>query len=128
VTPLLEQPLTGNVYLRASSHKLPDLVADLHGQFNVEVSARIDSVKGAGLRARFETVPDAPVSEFILEMAGGKKGLLVNSGNLCSADRRATQELVGQNGAQIDRKSKLKSSCGSKASRAHKRRQKKAGH
>ena len=62
VTPLLAQPLTGNVYLRASNHKLPDLVADLRGQFNIEVSARIDSVKGAGLRARFETVPDAPVS------------------------------------------------------------------
>jgi hypothetical protein len=126
-TPLLDQPLTGNVYLRASEHKLPDLVADLHGQFNIEVSARIDSVKGAGLRARFETVPDAPVSEFVLEMAGGKKGLLVNSGNLCKADRGAEQDLVGQNGAAVDRKVKLQSACGSKASRAHKRRQK-AGH
>jgi hypothetical protein len=127
-TPLLERPLTGNVYLRASQHKLPDLVADLRGQFNIEVSARIDSVKGAGLRTRFETVPDAPVSEFVLEMAGGKKGLLVNSGNLCKASRRAKQHLVGQNGADVTRRAKLQSACRSKASgAAHKRRQK-AGH
>ena len=127
VTPLLDQPLTGNVYLRASEHKLPDLVADLHGQFNIEVSARIDSVKGAGLRARFETVPDAPVSEFVLEMAGGKKGLLVNSGALCKADRMAEQKLIGQNGAKITRESKLQAACGSKSSRAHRRSNKRAG-
>ena len=125
VTPLLDQPLTGNVYLRASDHKLPDLVADLRGQFDIEVSARIDSVKGAGLRARFETIPDAPVSEFVLNMAGGKKGLLVNSGNLCKADRNAKQTLIGQNGARLERKSKLQAACGSSASR-HKRHQRKA--
>ena len=47
VTPLLDQPLSGNVYLRAGNHKLPDLVADLHGQFDIEVAGRIDSAKGA---------------------------------------------------------------------------------
>ena len=30
-TPLLDEPLRGPVYLRSSSHKLPDLVFDLHG-------------------------------------------------------------------------------------------------
>jgi len=30
-SPLLAQPLQGNVYLRSSSSLLPDLVADLHG-------------------------------------------------------------------------------------------------
>jgi hypothetical protein len=127
VTPLLEKPLTGNVYLRSSSHKLPDLVADLHGQFDIEVSARIDNARGAGLRARFETVPDAPVSEFVLNMAGGSKGLLINSKNLCKANRKAEQTLIGQNGARIRRKLKLQAACGSKASRFHKRHEKKAG-
>jgi hypothetical protein len=32
ITPLLDAPLTGPVYLRSSDHKLPDLVADLDGQ------------------------------------------------------------------------------------------------
>lgn len=48
-----------------------------------EAVARIDSVHG-GLRNVFELVPDAPVSRFVLRMQGGKKGLLVNSTNLCT--------------------------------------------
>ena len=123
-TPLLDQPLTGNVYLRASSNKLPDLVADLHGQFDIEVAGRIDNAKGAGLRARFEAIPDAPVSEFVLEMAGGKKGLLINSRDLCKVDRRAEQTLVGQNGAKVTRKAKLQAACGTNAPRPNKRRPK----
>jgi hypothetical protein len=118
VTPLLDQPLKGNVYLRASQHKLPDLVVDLHGQFDIELAGRIDSPKGAGLRTRFEKLPDAPVSEFVLELAGGKQGLLINSRNVCTADRKAEQKLVGQNGARITRKAKVQAPCGSKASRS----------
>ena len=92
-TPLLDQPLTGNVYLRSSRHNLPDLVADLEGQIDIELSGRIDSAKTGGLRARFETIPDAPVTSFVLDMEGGKQGLLQNSRNLCKADKMATQRL-----------------------------------
>jgi hypothetical protein len=121
-TPLLAQPLTGKVYLRAGTHQLPDLVADLRGQFNVEVSGRIDSVKGGGLRARFETIPDAPVTKFVLEMAGGKKGLLVNSGNLCKSNKMAALKLFGQNGASLKQRRRLRTACGGgKASRKHRR-------
>ena len=126
-SPLLEEPLTGNVYLRAGTHKLPDLVADLRGQFNIEVSARIDSVKSGGLRARFEGIPDAPVTKFVLEMQGGKKGLLQNSKPLCMADKMTTEALVGQNGARIKRKVRLQTSCGGSASSRHKRHRSKAG-
>jgi hypothetical protein len=120
VTPLLDKPLKGKVYLRPGKHELPDLVADLRGQFDIEVSAHIDSPKGEGLRARFENIPDAPVSEFVLEMDGGKKGLLINSKGICSVDRRTKQMLRGQNGAQVSRRTKLQAPCG-KASRAQKR-------
>ena len=46
-TPLLEEPLQGPVWLRSSDHKLPDLVFDLHGLVDVEVSTRLDSRKAA---------------------------------------------------------------------------------
>ena len=42
-TPILDKPLRGPVYLRSSSNPLPDLVLDLHGQVDVEATARIDS-------------------------------------------------------------------------------------
>ncbi len=83
-TPLLDGPLKGPVYLRSSSHELPDMVAALNGQVDVVLDGRIDSIKGR-LRTTFDTVPDVPVSKFVLTVKGGKKrGLLVNSSNLCA--------------------------------------------
>jgi hypothetical protein len=85
-SPLVDYPLEGPIYLRSSSHKLPDVVLALHGPayqpIFLEADARVDSVKG-GLRARFESVPDAPLAKAVLNMQGGKKGLFQNSTNIC---------------------------------------------
>ncbi len=96
-TPLLDKPLEGPVYLRSSSNKLPDLVASLDGQIHIDLAGRISSYKSR-IRNTFETVPDAPVSKFVLTMQGGGKGLLVNNTNLCKAKPRASVEFNGQNG------------------------------
>lgn len=98
ITPLLDQPLEGPVYLRSSSNELPDLVAALDGQIDVDVVGRIDAVRKGGIRTTFTSVPDAPVSKFVLTMQGGRKGLLVNSRNLCGAPAFATATLTAQNG------------------------------
>ena len=119
-TPLLEAPLSGNVYLRSSSHQLPDLVVALHGQIDVVLDGRVDSVHG-GIRNSFEVVPDAPVSKFTLQMQGGKKGLLENSTNLCARKNRATVDLTGQNGKVHDTTPVLATSCQGKGKRHHKR-------
>ena len=55
-TPLLDQPLSGPVFLRSSTHQLPDLVVALHGQVDMVIAGTVDSVKGA-LRNTFEAVP-----------------------------------------------------------------------
>jgi hypothetical protein len=117
-TPLLDEPVEGPVYLRSSNHKLPDLVAALHGLVDVDIVGRIDSFKG-GIRSSFETVPDAPVSKFILNMQGGKKGLVVNSRNLCAGTNKADAQFIGQNGVAYDFKPVVKPSCGGK--RQHKK-------
>jgi len=117
-TPLLDQPLEGPVYLRANGgeRELPDLVADLHGQIDVELVGYIDSVNG-GIRTRFQNVPDAPVSKFVLNMKGGKKSLLVNSRNVCKSTSRATVKMDGQNGKVNDFRPLLKNSCGAKGTK-----------
>jgi hypothetical protein len=106
-TPLLDKPLEGPVYLRSNGgeRKLPDLVADLKGQINVQLVGYIDSVKRKGtprIRTRFLSVPDAPVSKFVLDMQGGKKSLLANNTNLCKAKPRAEALLAGQNGKESE--------------------------
>lgn len=114
VSPLLDQPLEGPVYLRSSENPLPDLVAALHGQIDIDLAGRIDSVNG-GIRDTFEGIPDAPVSKFELSMKGGKQGLLQNSRNLCQAGTgKAAVEIDGQNGKTADQHPALKVGCGKK--------------
>ncbi|HEX5928112.1 MAG TPA: hypothetical protein VFY48_01840 [Solirubrobacterales bacterium] len=112
-TPLLEQPLSGPVYLRASSNPLPDFVADLHGLIDVEAVARIDS-KNGGIRATFVDVPDAPLTKVVVEMRGGKKGLIENSADLCRTTKRANAQFAAHNGKRADGKPLLQPSCGGK--------------
>jgi hypothetical protein len=112
-TPLLDKPLEGPVYLRSSNHSLPDMVADLRGQFDIELAGRIDSRNG-GIRNTFETVPDAPVTKFTLKLQGGQKSLLVNSRNLCKSVSRADVKMVGQNGKRHSERPVVKNSCGKK--------------
>jgi hypothetical protein len=113
LTPLLDKPVEGPVYLRSSANPLPDLVADLRGQIQVVLVGRIDSVNG-GIRTTFESVPDAPVSKFTLQMQGGKKGLLVNSANLCRSDNRASVRFKAQNGKLVDLRPELQNECSKK--------------
>jgi hypothetical protein len=110
-TPLLDQPLSGPVYLRSSENLLPDLVVALRGQVDVDLTGRIDTVN-SGIRATFENVPDAPVSKFVIEMQGGKKGLLINSRNLCKASYFADAELDAQNGKTADQRPAMNNRCG----------------
>ena len=99
-TPLLDKPLEGPVYLRSSSHELPDMVVALNGQIEFDAVARIDSVKG-GIRSTFEGVPDAPITKFVLEMQGAKKGLLVNSTDICKARGKAEVKLSAHSGKKL---------------------------
>jgi hypothetical protein len=121
-TPLLDGPLEGNVYLRSSNNELPDLVADLKGQIDIELVARIDTAKSGGLRATFESLPDAPVTSFHLNLLGASKGLLTNNTNLCEAKPKATIAMLGQNGIVTRSRTKLQIACGARKSKKPKRR------
>jgi hypothetical protein len=113
-SPLVDYPLEGPIYLRSSSHKLPDVVLALRGPayqpLALDVAGRVDSVNG-GLRVRFETVPDAPLTKAVVSMQGGKKGLFQNSTNICKGTHRATLKLDAQNGKVSDSQPKLLAQC-----------------
>ncbi len=136
-SPLLDDPLKGPLYLRSSDNTLPDLVAAMRGQVDVELSSRTDSVRGR-IRSTFDLVPDVPVSKFVLTLRGGPKGLLVNSRNQCPRKRarrddgsgkanaskkkrrgrrgpRAIVRLKAQNGKKRNMRLRLRTACGKKA-------------
>jgi hypothetical protein len=99
-SPLLDDEVAGPVYLVASDHELPDLLADLHGQVNVRLRGVISSVKER-MKTVFYPVPDVPVSTFTINMKGGKKGLLVNSRDLCKHPNRSFLSFKAQNGKSL---------------------------
>ncbi len=114
-TPLLDGPIQGPVFLRSSSHPLPDLVAALHSdRINVNLAGRIDSFGSGRIRTTFEGVPDAPVTKFVLTMQGGKKGLLVNSTDVCRRKNRAIVAFDGQNGKRYVKTPAVAPQCGKK--------------
>jgi hypothetical protein len=111
-SPLLAKPLEGTVYLASGyGHKLPDVLAALKGQVNINLDGIVSSLHGR-LRTTFKTVPDVPVTKFTLSLSGGKKGLLVNSANLCKGDQNATVEMTGQNNRRANTKTKISVPCG----------------
>jgi len=124
VTPLLGEALEGPVFLRSSEHQLPDLVAALHtsGGIDFDLIGRVDSVKGGGIRNTFEAAPDAPVSSFTLTMQGGKKGLLVNSTDLCKGTHRAEVNFDAHNGKVQDTRPALRVACAGDERKRAKRR------
>lgn len=109
-TPLLGKPLEGPVYLRSSNNPLPDLVAHLEGQVDIDLVGRIDSFRG-GIRTTFDRVPDVPVSKFVMTLPGGKRGLLVASRDLCKTKVRAIIRFKAQNGKKVNKKPVLRTPC-----------------
>jgi hypothetical protein len=116
IVPLFDEPFEGPVYLRSSSNPLPDLVVALHGPIDFNVVGRVDAVH-ARIRGSFESVPDAPVSKFVLELRGGKKGLFVNSRNICTRPAKGVVAFTAQNGKSLEQRPVVKADCKKKRSK-----------
>lgn len=117
-TPLFDEPLRGPVYLRSSENPLPDLVASLKsGEVRIVLEGRIGPAK-QGIRALFDGVPDAPINRFTMTLFGGRRGLLVNSSNICSAPPLASVRALGQNNIGSVFTSRLRGQCAKKESRS----------
>jgi hypothetical protein len=111
-SPLLDEPLHGPVYLaRDPNGRLPALVADLGNRdLHLQVAQRL-RLGPAGVRAVVEAPPDLPVSKLVLVLAGGSRGLLVDSVDLCRVPRQVAIRLVGRNGRVRKRLAPLRGPC-----------------
>ena len=122
VTPILDRPLEGPIYLRSNPEReLPDIAASLQGQeISVVAVGHTDSAKGGGLRNTFEVIPDAPINSVDIDLFGGKRGLIESSRNLCSYKPNATVEFHGHNGKRYEPTIPLRATgCKHKKSKRH---------
>jgi hypothetical protein len=120
-TPLFDAPLRGNVYLRSSSHKFPDLVAALYsGAIRIVLEGEIGPSGRGGITALFAELPDQPLSRFTMTLAGGKRGLLQNSTNICAKPPEATVKALGQNNRGSIFSTVLRGQCSGKGKKGQK--------
>jgi hypothetical protein len=121
VSPLLNRPLTGPVYLvqgiRLDSSgrqrkTLPTLLVPLRGELAIDLRAHTAVVNNK-LVTTFPAIPDAQISSFKLTITGGRKGILVvtHSQNLCTRKQVATVRLGGQNGKNDDFDATMRTPC-----------------
>jgi hypothetical protein len=116
-TPLLSEPISGDVFLRSSPvHPLPDLVIALRqGSLAIDLVARISSSRGGGMRASFTDLPDAPVRSFTMTLRRGAGSLLENSADLCTTHSFAGARLIAHDNASRQLRVPLRSSCPGKS-------------
>jgi hypothetical protein len=118
-TPLFDEPLRGDVYLRSSASKLPDLVANLRsGAIRIVVEGEIGPTKQGGISALFRNLPDQPVDRFVMTLNGGRRGLLTNSANICKVPPEATVKALGQTNLGASFTSVLRGQCGGQGKKA----------
>jgi hypothetical protein len=99
-SPLLDAPLEGSIYLRTPTGRLPDLLVDLRqSKFHVVIHGHTIATDGH-LRVRFPALPDIPISRAIFTLAGGRRGIFVNSETLCGRSPRGMVALKAHNGKQ----------------------------
>jgi len=131
VTPLLERPLTGNVYFvknvrRSASgnliRTLPMLVVALRGEIAINLKGASSTAKDGRLVNTFASVPDAPISQFNLNVKGGSSGILAVTRtrkakiNLCAKPKShvAETDMDGHNGKRYDSDVRVKAPCAAK--------------
>jgi hypothetical protein len=106
-SPFFDSPLEGPIYLRAPSNRFPDLVADLHADWLHLVLHGSTGAPGGRMRLRFPALPDVPLSKAVVNLAGDRRGIFVNSESLCARPRRAEVSLSAHNGKRRRLRPKL---------------------
>ena len=99
VTPTLNVPLRGTVYLVARGNKLPSIEVVLEGQgVTVKLSGTI-TITGGKITTTFAAVPDAPVTSFTLDLPTGAPLRTRHTQEPLRPPAAAEHAIVGQNGA-----------------------------
>jgi hypothetical protein len=126
VSPLLERPLVGNVYFVKNVRRdprtgrairtLPMIVAALRGEIAINLKGA-SSVRGGRLVSTFQSVPDAPVSRFNLNITGGRNGILLVTRtrrgeiDICRGRQTAVSGMTGHNGKRRGRLIDVQAPC-----------------
>ncbi len=102
-TPVLPEPLKGPAYLVShGGAAFPDLDLLLEGDHGVRVILEGNTnIKGGITTSTFASIPDVPVSSFVLELPSGPNSALTAVGALCTQTLTMPTTITAQSGAVI---------------------------
>jgi uncharacterized repeat protein (TIGR01451 family) len=136
VSPLLKEPLAGDVYFVKNVRfgptgnriaTLPMIVVALRGEIAVNLRGVSSTTKAGKLVSTFDAVPDAPTSRFNLNIEGGADGILAVTRtrrgriSICRGRHVAEADFDGQNGRRYDRDIRFKTPCRKRKAAAKRR-------
>lgn len=109
-TPVLPVPITGPaIFVSHGGRGFPNLDFVLQGD-GVTIIQEGDTFinKKSVTTSTFPAVPDIPVESIEVNLPEGPHSALAANGNLCAKPLYMPSELVGQNGAVVEHKTKIK--------------------
>jgi hypothetical protein len=120
-TPILGTPLKGPVYFVKGQRTtatgkvvstLPTLFVKLQGEATIYLRA-VTAVTQGRLVTTFPTIPDAPLTDFTLNIRSGKGGIINSNADLCATKQRGSARFASHSGAQPKAfKSTIATACG----------------
>jgi hypothetical protein len=127
-TPVLPVALTGPAYLVShGGAAFPDVVVVLQGEgVRVDLTGSI-AIKGGITSSAFQSVPDAPIQSFELNLPEGPHSALASpTGGLCGKKLTMPTTITAQNGAQTKQSTGIQVSGCPKAKKAKAKKARKA--
>lgn len=97
-SPFVTRSLSGPVWIVKQQRKLPKLVVQLRGPLAIDFSGQIKIGGRNRITTIFPTVPDLPVTRFVLRFHSGRFGIIAANTNLCARRWFSPLEFRAQNG------------------------------
>ena len=108
VSPFVTRSLSGPVWIVKQERRLPKLVVQLRGPLAIDFSGQIKIGSRNKITTIFPTVPDLPVSRFVLRFHAGRFGIVAANTNLCARRLFTHANFRGQNGKRQDLRPQIK--------------------
>jgi hypothetical protein len=107
-TPVLPGSLSGPAYLVShGGAAFPDLDLLLEGDGVRVILQGNTNIKGGVTTSSFTSIPDVPVSSFVLDLPTGPNSALAANGNLCARALIMPTTITAQSGAQVKQNTEI---------------------